>query len=118
MRQDRWKLYLKALWGAVIALLVISCLIAGLFGDSNSLSAVIAGSYIVIINLGVMTLLFIIAVRIKEWIEGQVANVAEQKGAGGELQMLRQSMERIEAKVDRIEAKVDRIEKVLDGISE
>ncbi|MDD4253222.1 MAG: hypothetical protein PHT74_08785 [Methanoculleus horonobensis] len=66
MRQDRWKLYLKALWGAVIALLVISCLIAGLFGDSNSLNAVLAGSVYVIINLGVLTLLFIIVVRLKE----------------------------------------------------
>ncbi|WP_243670247.1 hypothetical protein [Methanoculleus chikugoensis] len=103
---------LKALWGAVIAFLVISSLIAGLFGGSNSLNAVLAGSFIIIINLGVLTLLIIIAVRIKEWIEGgQVANVAEQKGAGAELQMLRQS-------VERIEAKVDRIEKVLDGISE
>ena len=106
MKQDRWKL-----WGAVIALLVISSLVAGLLGGSNSLNAVLAGSFIIIINLGVLTLLIIIAVRIKEWIEGQVANVAEQKGAGAELQMLRQS-------VERIEAKVDRIEKVLDGISE
>jgi hypothetical protein len=111
MKQDRWKLYLKALWGAVIALLVISGLVAGLLGGSNSLNAVLAGSFIIIINLGVLTLLFIIAVRIKEWIEGQVTNVAEQKGAGAELQMLRQSLERIEAKVDRIE-------RVLDGISE
>jgi hypothetical protein len=111
MRQDRWKLYLKALWGAVIVVLAISYLIAGLFGGSNSLNAVIAGSFVVIINLGVLTMLFIIAVRIKEWIEGQVANVAEQRDAGTELQMLRQSLERIEAKVDRIE-------KVLDGISE
>ena len=113
MRQDRWKLYLKALWGAVIALLMISCLIAGLFGDSNSLNAVLAGSVYVIINLGVLTLLFIIVVRLKEWIEDQIASAAGQKSgaAGGELQMLRQSMERIEAKVDRIE-------KVLDGISE
>ncbi|WP_250987058.1 hypothetical protein [Methanoculleus oceani] len=113
MKQDRWKLYLKVLWGAVIALLVISSLIAGLLGGSNSLNAVLAGSFIVIINLGVLTLLFIIVLRLKEWIEDQIASAAGQKSgaAGGELQMLRQSMERIEAKVDRIE-------KVLDGISE
>lgn len=111
MKQDRWKLYLKALWGAVVALLVISGVIAGLLGGSSSLNSVLAGSFIVIVNLGVLTLLFIIVVRIKEWIEGQVTNVAEQKGAGAELQMLRQSLERIEAKVDRIE-------KVLDGVSE
>ena len=71
----------------------------------------LAGSVWVIIQLGALTLLLIIVVRIKEWIEKQVANVAEQKAAGTELQMLRQSMERIEEKVDRIE-------KVLDGISE
>jgi hypothetical protein len=110
MKQDRWKLFLKALWGAVIALLVIS-LIAGLIGGSKFWSTMLAGSVWVIIQLGALTLLLIIVVRIKEWIEKQVANVAEQKAAGTELQMLRQSMERIEKKVDRIE-------KVLDGISE
>ncbi len=110
MKQDRWKLFLKALWGAVITLLVIS-LIAGLIGGSKFWNTMLAGSVWVIIQLGILTLLLIIVVRIKEWIEGQVANVAEQKGAGTELQMLRQSMERIEEKVDRIE-------KVLDGISE
>lgn len=102
---------LKALWGAVIALLVISSLIAGLFGGQASLSVVLAGSVYVIINLAVLTLLFIIAVRIKEWVERQVANVADRKGAGVELQALRQSMERIETKVDRIE-------KVLNEVSE
>ncbi|HOI58654.1 MAG: hypothetical protein PHT97_04695 [Methanoculleus sp.] len=113
MKQDRWKLYLKALWGAVIVLLVISSLVAGLLGGSNSLNAVLAGSAYVIINLGILTLLLIIVVRLKEWIEDQIASAAGQKSgaAGGELQMLRQS-------VERIEAKVDRIEKVLDGISE
>lgn len=51
--------------------------------------------------------------RFKEWVETQIASAAGQRNgaAGGELQMLRQSMERIEAKVDRIE-------KALDGISE
>lgn len=113
MKQNRWKLYLKVLWGAVIALLVISSLVAGLLGGSNSLNAVLAGSVYLIINLGVLTLLFIIVVRLKEWIEDQIASAAGQKSGatGGELQMLRQSMERIEVKVDRIE-------KVLDGISE
>ncbi len=113
MKEDRWKLCLKALWGAVIALLVISSLVAGLLGDSNSLNAVLAGSFIVIINLGALTLLLIIVVRLKEWIEDQIAGTGDRKSsvAGAELQMLRQSMERIEAKVDRIE-------KVLDGVSE
>ena len=111
MQQERWKLMLKALWGAVIAFLVIGSLLAGLFGDSSSLNSVLGGSFIVIINLGALTLLLIIVVRIKEWIEGQAASVADQKDAGTELQLLRQSMERIEAKVDRIE-------KALDGISE
>lgn len=57
--------------------------------------------------------IFIIVVRLKEWIEDQIANAAGQKNAvaGADLQMLRQSMERIEAKVDRIE-------RVLDGIAE
>jgi len=57
--------------------------------------------------------IFIIVVRLKEWIEDQIANAAGQKNAvaGADLQMLRQSMERIEAKVDRIE-------KALDGIAE
>jgi len=110
MKQDRWKLYLKALWGAVIALLVISLLI-GWIGGSDSWTTMVAGSVYVIINLAVLTLLFIIVVRIKEWIERQVANVADQKDAGVELQALRQSMERIEGKVDRIE-------KVLNEVSE
>ncbi|MDD4567999.1 hypothetical protein L21_1930 [Methanoculleus chikugoensis] len=110
MKQDRWKLYLKVSWGAVIALLAFSLLV-GWMGGSDSWNSMLAGSVWIIINFGILTLLIIIAVRIKEWIEGQVANVAEQKGAGAELQMLRQS-------VERIEAKVDRIEKVLDGISE
>lgn len=34
---NRWKFYLKVLWGAVIALLVISSLVAGLLGGLNSL---------------------------------------------------------------------------------
>jgi hypothetical protein len=48
-----------------------------------------------------------------ELFEDQIANAAGQKNAvaGADLQMLRQSMERIEAKVDRIE-------RVLDGIAE
>ncbi|MDN7012782.1 hypothetical protein FGW20_06955 [Methanoculleus sp. FWC-SCC3] len=73
----------------------------------------IGGSVWIVEMLVVLTLLFIIVVRLKEWIEDQIASAAGQKSgaAGGELQMLRQSM-------DRIEAKVDRIEKVLDGISE
>jgi hypothetical protein len=113
MKQDRWKLYLKVLWGAVIALLVISSLLAGLLGGSHSFNAVIAGSIWIIIQFGILTLLFIIVVRLKEWIEDQIASTAGQKNAvaGAELQMLRQS-------IDRIEAKVDRIEKVLDGIAE
>ncbi|WP_214020781.1 hypothetical protein [Methanoculleus sp.] len=113
MKQDRWKLYLKVLWGAVIVLLVISSLLAGLFGGSNSFNAVLAGSLWVVMQLGILTLLFIIVVRLKEWIEDQIASTAGQKNAvaGAELQMLRQS-------IDRIETKVDRIEKVLDGISE
>ena len=113
MKQDRWKLYLKVLWGAVIALLVISSLLAGLFGGWHSLSAVLAGSLWIVIQLGVLTLLFIIVVRLKEWIEDQVAGITGRQNAveGTELQMLRQSMERIEAKVDRIE-------KVLDGVPE
>ncbi len=102
MKQDRWKLYLKVLWGAVIALLVIS--LAGAAAGSEFWRAMIGGSVSFVEVLAVLTLLLIIAVRLKEWIEGQVANVAEQKGAGAELQMLRQS--------------IDRIEKVLDGISE
>jgi hypothetical protein len=112
MKQDRWKLYLKVLWGAVIALLVVS-LLAGWIGGSDAWHAMLAGSVYVIINLGVLTMLFIIVVRIKEWIENQIASVAGQKSsvADGELRMLRQSTERIEAKVDRIE-------KVLDGISD
>ncbi len=114
MQQGRWKLYLKVLWGAVIALLVIS-LLAGLIGGSDSWLTMLAGSVWVIELLTVLTLLFIIVVRLKEWIEGQVGNIADQKsamaGADTELQMLRQSLERIETKVDRIE-------KVLDGISE
>ncbi len=112
MKQDRWKLYLKVLWGAVIALIVIS-LLAGWIGGSDSWNAMLAGSVYVILNLGVLTMLFIIVVRIKEWIENQITNAAGQKSAvtSGELQMLRQSM-------DRIEAKVDRIEKVLDGLSD
>lgn len=112
MKQDKWKLYLKVLWGAVVALLVIS-LLAGWVGGSDSWNTMLAGSVYVIINFGILTLLFIIAVRIKEWIEDQIASVAGQRStaAGGELHMLRQSMERIEAKVDRIE-------KVLDGISD
>jgi hypothetical protein len=99
MKQDRWKLYLKALWGAVIVLLVIS-LVGAAAGSEFWLTIV-------------LTLRFIIVVRLKEWIEDQIASAAGQKSgaAGGELQMLRQSMERIEAKVDRIE-------KVLDGVSE
>ncbi len=109
MKQDRWKLYLKALWGAVIALLVIS--LAGAVAGSEFWLTMIGGSVWIVEVLAVLTLLFIIVVRLKEWIEGQVANVAEQKGASGEFQMLRQS-------IDRIEAKVDRIEKVLDGIAE
>jgi hypothetical protein len=57
--------------------------------------------------------IFIIVVRLKEWIEDQVAGITGRQNAveGTELQMLRQS-------IDRIEAKVDRIEKVLDGIAE
>lgn len=53
----------------------------------------------------VLTLLFIIVVRLKEWVEEQVASMADRKSAvaGEELQMLRQS--------------IDRIEKVLDGIA-
>jgi len=113
MKQDRWKFYVKVLWGAVIVLLVISSVLAGLFGGSTSFTAVLAVSVWVVIQLGVLTLLFIIVVRLKEWIEGQVTSMADRRGAvaDAELQALRQSMERIEAKVDRIE-------KVLDGIPE
>ena len=99
MKQDRWKLFLKALWGAVIALLVIS-LLAGLIGGSKFWNTMLAGSVWVIIQLGVLTLLLIIVVRFKEWIEGQVKSVADR---GNELQALQRSMERIETKVDRIE---------------
>ncbi len=97
MQQERWKLFLKALWGAVIALLVIS-LLAGLLGGSKFWSTMLAGSVWVITQLGVLTLLLIIVVRIKEWIEGQ--NVAARDS---DLQALQRSMERIEAKVERIE---------------
>ncbi|MCE5339140.1 MAG: hypothetical protein LLF90_10715 [Methanomicrobiaceae archaeon] len=107
MKQDRWKLFLKALWGAVIALLVIS-LLAGLIGGSKFWNTMLAGSVWVIIQLGVLTLLLIIVVRFKEWIEGQVKSVADR---GNELQALQQSMERIETKVDRIE-------KILTEVSE
>ncbi|WP_292407480.1 MULTISPECIES: hypothetical protein [unclassified Methanoculleus] len=110
MQQERWKLFLKALWGAVIALLVIS-LLAGAIGGSEFWNTMLAGSFFVIIQLAVLTLLFIIIVRLKEWIEGQVASMAGRKGADAELQALRQSL-------DRIEAKVDRIEKVLNEIPE
>lgn len=111
MKQDRWKLYLKVLWGAVIALLVIS--LVGAAAGSAFWLTMIGGSVWIIEVLIVLTLLFIIVVRLKEWIEDPIASAAGQKGGatGGELQMLRQSMERIEVKVDRIE-------KVLDGISE
>ena len=111
MKQDRWKLYLKALWGAVIVLLVIS--LVGAAAGSAFWLTMIGGSVWIVEVLIVLTLLFIIVVRLKEWIEDQIASAAGQKSgaAGGKLQMLRQSMERIEAKVDRIE-------KVLDGVSE
>jgi hypothetical protein len=99
--------YLKVLWGAVIALLVIS-LLAGLIGGSKFWNTMLAGSVWVIIQLGVLTLLLIIVVRLKEWIEGQVKSVADR---GNELQALQQSMERIETKVDRIE-------KILTEVSE
>lgn len=107
MQQERWKLFLKALWGAVIALLVIS-LLAGAIGGSEFWNTMLAGSFFVIIQLAVLTLLFIIIVRLKEWIEGQVKSVADR---GNELQALQQSMERIETKVDRIE-------KILTEVSE
>ncbi|MCK9278189.1 MAG: hypothetical protein M0P22_08895 [Methanoculleus sp.] len=107
MKQDRWKLFLKALWGAVIALLVIS-LLAGLIGGSKFWNTMLAGSVWVIIQLGVLTLLLIIVVRLKEWIEGQVKSVADR---GNELQALQRSMERIETKVDQIE-------KILTEVSE
>lgn len=107
MKQDRWKLFLKALWGAVIALLVIS-LIAGLIGGSKFWNTMLAGSVWVIIQLGVLTLLLIIVVRLKEWIEGQVKSVADR---GNDLQALQRSMERIETKVERIE-------KILTEVSE
>ncbi len=107
MKQDRWMFYLKVLWGAVIALLVIS-LLAGLIGGSKFWNTMLAGSVWVIIQLGVLTLLLIIVVRLKEWIEGQVKSVADR---GNELQALQQSMERIETKVDRIE-------KILTEVSE
>lgn len=64
---------LKALWGTIIALLVIS-LLAGLLGGSKFWTTMLAGSVWVIIQLGALTLLLIIVVRIKEWIVGQ--NVA------------------------------------------
>ena len=99
--------YLKVLWGAVIALLVIS-LLAGLIGGSKFWNTMLAGSVWVIIQLGVLTLLLIIVVRLKEWIEGQVKSVADR---GNELQALQQSMERNETKVDRIE-------KILTEVSE
>ncbi|MBP7411997.1 MAG: hypothetical protein KA818_10785 [Methanoculleus sp.] len=107
MKQDRWKLFLKALWGAVIALLVIS-LLAGLIGGSKFWNTMLAGSVWVIIQLGVLTLLLIIVVRLKEWIEGQVKSVADR---GNDLQALQRSMERIETKVERIE-------KILTEVSE
>lgn len=108
MRQDRWKLYLKALWGAVIAMLVIS-LIIGAVAGTNSWNTVLAGSLWIIVQLAILTLLLIIVVRLKEWVEAQVANVANRKD--GEQEVLRQSLERIEAKVDRIE-------KILAEVSE
>lgn len=107
MKQDRWKLFLKALWGAVIAMLVIS-LLAGLIGGSKFWNTMLAGSVWVVIQLGVLTLLLIIVVRLKEWIEGQVKSVADR---GNELQALQRSMERIETKVERIE-------KILTEVSE
>jgi hypothetical protein len=107
MKRDRWKLFLKALWGAVIALLVIS-LLAGLIGGSKFWNTMLAGSVWVIIQLGVLTLLLIIVVRLKEWIEGQVKSVADR---GNDLQALQRSMERIETKVERIE-------KILTEVSE
>ena len=107
MKQDRWILFLKALWGAVIALLVIS-LLAGLIGGSDSWNSMLAGSIWIIMQLGILTMLLIIVVRIKEWIEGQVKSVADRKS---DLQALQQSMERIETKVDQIE-------KVLTEVSE
>ncbi|MCK8519737.1 hypothetical protein [Methanoculleus sp. 7T] len=108
MEQDRWKLYLKALWGAVIALLVIS-LIIGAVAGSDSWNFMLAGSVHVVTLLAVLTLLLIIIVRLKEWVEAQVANVANRKG--GEQEALQQSLKRIEAKVDRIE-------KILAEVSE
>jgi len=107
MKQDRWKLYLKVLWGAVIALLLIS--LVGAIAGSKFWNTMLAGSVHVITLLAVLTLLLIIVVRLKEWVEAQVGSGADRKDV--ELQALQQSMERIEAKVDRIE-------KILAEVSE
>lgn len=102
---SRIKYFLAALWVAAIVLLL-----GGRIGYEVTGSPVfgyISMAYITIVNLTVVTLVIIIVVRLKEWIENQVAAIAERKAAVPEheagLRALRQSVERLEARVSEIE---------------
>ncbi|KQC05245.1 MAG: hypothetical protein APR53_08190 [Methanoculleus sp. SDB] len=105
MTKNRIKLLLAALWAAAIILLFggrIAYEVSGVPAYGY-----LSMAYFVIINLIALSLVIIIVVRLKEWIEGQVAAFAERNDTmadcKAEMGLLRQSVERIEEKVSDIE---------------
>jgi hypothetical protein len=105
MTNNRVKLFLAALWGAAIILLFVGRIALEITGSPAY--GYLSMAYFAIVNLIAFTLVIIILVRFKEWIERQAAVIGERKGAMAEcvaeLGMLRQSIERIEEKVSGIE---------------
>jgi hypothetical protein len=111
MARDLVKKIIMAVWAAAIILLVggfIGYKITGL-----AIFGYISMAYFIIINLIALTLIIIIVVRLKEWIERQVAVIGSRKDAitdsKADLVILRQSIERIEKKVDTIETILENV---------
>ncbi len=102
---NRIKYFLAALWGAAIVLLLGGRIAYEITG--TPVFGYVSMAYIIIVNLTAATLLIVIIVRLKEWIERQAAAIAGRKSAVPEheagLQALRQSVERLEARVNEIE---------------
>lgn len=102
---NRIKYFLAALWGAAIVLLLGGRIAYEITG--SPVFGYISMAYVIIVNLTVVTLVIIIVMRLKEWIEQQVTAIAERRGAvperEAEVSELRQSVKRLEARVSELE---------------
>ncbi|MBN1193848.1 MAG: hypothetical protein JXA08_00635 [Methanomicrobiaceae archaeon] len=105
MTKNRIKIFLAALWAAAILLLFGGRIAYGITGVQAY--AYLSMAYFVIISVIALALVILIVVRLKEWIEGQVATFADRNNTmadcKAEMGLLRQSVERIEEKVSSIE---------------